>query len=137
MTRITSFASGGHSAIEAYDPGSRKWSYFDPYFDILLPNASAQELAANKESASNIPAVYVERPQHQDLFGKWVTLGQLFKYRVYGDHLNRLSNISMLRLAAGAGEAAYGRTWSLNHAEPRPAQEQPGVTQEPRPARRF
>jgi hypothetical protein len=112
------FPDGGHSAIEVLDPESYEWSYVDAYFDILLAGTSAATLASLQRGAAAIPAAWLQKPHHQAIFGKMISLGQLFKYRTYGDQHSRLPMISMLRLNSGAGEREYGRGWTLNVVEP-------------------
>jgi transglutaminase-like putative cysteine protease len=114
---------GGHSAIEVFDPQTGVWSYVDSYFDLMLLGVSAEHLADGKASAANIGIIEVARADHQVRFGDWITLGKLFKYRVYADTIVRLPNISMLNLRAGPGETEYGLSWTLNIAAPRPLEE--------------
>lgn len=113
---------GGHSAIEVFDSQTGRWSYLDSYLDAFFPGVSAHDLATGSDPASEIPAVTTLVRTHQQ-FGPSITFGQLFKVRSYGDNLTRLPMVSGLRLANGLGESAYGLSWPLNKARPRPVRD--------------
>jgi hypothetical protein len=115
--------NGGHSVIEVLDPKTGKWSYVDSFTDLMLPGVSVEELARGDNPASKLPVSYIVYPHNRAIFGDWFTLGQLFKYRSYGDSLTRLPMTSALNLRAGRGERSYGMSWSLNVAAPRAASE--------------
>src|SRR5262249_31603882 len=108
--------------IEVLEP-DRGWSYVDSYLDILLHGTSAEELATSSIREGRIQALPIATSYAQLSLGKALTLRRLFKYRSYGDQLTRLPMVSALRLRTSAGEAAYGTTWTLNIATPRPAEE--------------
>jgi hypothetical protein len=114
-------ATGGHTAIEVYDPRTRTWSYVDAYLDLFLPGRSAQMLAEGNIPESQLRMTEIKASRARSLLGSWMTISSLFKYRTYGDGISRLPTASMLQLQAGPGESEYGRTWALNAAEPQSA----------------
>lgn len=107
--------AGGHSAIEVLDPAAGRWSYVDPYLDILAPGVAAEQFAGHPVGNSWI--YDVDTSKHDPaVFGTHLTLAGLFRYRRYGDVAGRLPMASMLQLAT-AGEARYGLDWPLRPAE--------------------
>ena len=124
-----SYPLGGHSAIEVFDSASESWSYVDSYLDILLPGVSTEALARMQDDSAQ---PFLSPPRQQDASAQMrerpLRIGEVFKYRNYGDQLGRLPMISMLRLRAGHSERDYGLDWDLNTVAPRPA---PDLGREP------
>lgn len=104
---------GGHSALEVYDTDSGRWSYADPYLDILLRGLSAKDIGERKKG----PHIWIyDIPERFDRtkFGKAVYLQDLFEYRAYYDVTGRSAVIQMEDMhAKDPQELRYGSDWDL------------------------
>ena len=112
------FPGGGHTAIEIYASALKKWIYVDPYLDIFLEAHGAVDIDQSDVAGM---VVYAVPSKYRTLFGDGVTLAELFKYRSYFDHCDRLQKATMLQL--GRFEAIYGTTWKLNSTKKPPLAE--------------
>jgi hypothetical protein len=103
------YPGGGHSAIEVLNPVTGRWSYFDPYLDILAMNLSAGELATDHRDTK----IFNINPKFAQ-FGPYLSASDLFKYRIYYDNQMRMRPFTMPMLFGR--EQDYGKQWSLNVA---------------------
>jgi hypothetical protein len=103
------YPGGGHTAIEALNPATGRWSYVDPYLDILQMNVSARELAAERR---DIKIYNIDPPYSQ--FGPYLSVGGLFEYRGYFDNQERMPGATMPMLFGR--EEQYGKQWALHVA---------------------
>lgn len=115
--RVLTNGRGGHSAIEALNPATGKWSYFDPYLDILAIDVSAAELAGSE--IGETPVYTITKARQSSAYNPDITVAELFEYRRYWDKRTRRQPASMLQLFGRVD--AYGVGWKLSEAPEFPA----------------
>lgn len=102
------YPGGGHSAIELLIDG--KWSFIDAYLDIQAIGVAASQLASSEYADYHVFAIDNSRCP-EEICGKSMTLGKLFRYRSYSDLGRRNITHSMVNL--NGDEGSYGRDWDL------------------------
>ncbi|MFC1610912.1 transglutaminase-like domain-containing protein [Myxococcota bacterium] len=114
---------GGHAALEVLDTSGQGWTYYDPYFDVLLPGVSAAGLEHDAVASSihvlairdtaartgnDIPPDFPWGTTGEDL-----ELSELFRFRQYGDHFGRTGGGLVPMTALVGSEDSLGADWPL------------------------
>jgi hypothetical protein len=106
------YPGGGHAAIEVLN--GKKWEYMDPYLDHHVPGLGMIDFShhpVGKALIARVDRSKFPSEQIEDL-----TLGNLFRYRLYSDAAGRLPPATMFQLVGA--EDRYGRDWELRKLLP-------------------
>ena len=103
------YPGGGHSAIEVLVDG--KWSFVDAYLDVHAVGKAAKDLTTSDEFAGYHVFAIDNSTYPEEKYGKTMTLGKLFRYRMYSDLGGRDVTNSMVNL--DGREEEYGLHWEL------------------------
>lgn len=103
------YPGGGHSAIEVLIDD--KWTFVDAFLDVTSYGYSAETISRSPEHA-DIHVFFIDNAAFPEAeYGKSMTLGRLFRYRMYSDLGGR--NITYTMVNLGSKTDGYGRAWPL------------------------
>jgi Transglutaminase-like superfamily len=108
------YPGGGHSAIEVLI--GDQWTYVDAFLDVVAHGYSADTLNQS-DDYSGLHIFFIDNKTFpEDIYGKSMTLGRLFRYRMYSDLGGRSITHTMVNLGSGCDD--YGRSWPLRRLDP-------------------